>query len=130
MTGFPREGASRLGDGGPVSGSSPPSAFSESVEYGREHGARLPADLEPTAPARTGPNAEEQEAPRWQEVADAVWLAAYWSRHGRPVAGRHPGPAPAPTEHPENLRPPGQPPPLAEGDPPRPHPSSTPMPYV
>ncbi|WP_405620367.1 FxSxx-COOH system tetratricopeptide repeat protein [Streptomyces sp. NBC_00076] len=120
MTGFPRERASRLGDGGPVSGSSPPSAFHESVEYGREHGARLPADLEQTAPARNGPHAEEQAAPRWQEVADAVWLAAYWSRHGRPVPGRHPGPAPEPTRDPEDARPPGQPPPPtpADGEPP------------
>jgi hypothetical protein len=94
MTGFPRERASGLGDGGPVSGSSPPSAFSESVEHAREHEARLSADLEPTAPARVDPYAEEHAAPRWQEVADAVWLAAYWSRHGRPArAGRHPGPA-------------------------------------
>ncbi|WP_030663654.1 FxSxx-COOH system tetratricopeptide repeat protein [Streptomyces cellulosae] len=94
MTGFPRERASGLGDGGPVSGSSPPSAFSESVEYAREHRTRAPADLEPTAPARVDPYAEEHAAPRWQEVADAVWLAAYWSRHGRPArADRHPGPA-------------------------------------
>ncbi len=97
MTGFPRERASGLGDGGPVSGSSPPSAFSESVEYAREQRTRVPADLEPTAPARVDPYAEEHAAPRWQEVADAVWLAAYWSRHGRPArAGGHPGPA-APT---------------------------------
>ncbi|WP_143659229.1 hypothetical protein, partial [Streptomyces sp. SA15] len=72
MTGFPRERASGLGDGDPVSGSSPPSAFAESVENAREHGATLSAALEPDAPARTRPYADEQSAPRWQEVADAV----------------------------------------------------------
>lgn len=84
MTGFPRERASGLGDGGPVSGSSPPSAFSESVEYLREHGATFSAALDQDAPARP-PHAEEQSAPRWQEVADAVWLAAHWSHHDRPA---------------------------------------------
>ncbi|MFD3497421.1 FxSxx-COOH system tetratricopeptide repeat protein [Streptomyces sp. NPDC058678] len=84
MTGFPRERASGLGDENPVSGSSPPSAFSESVEYPREHGATFPAALDQDAPARP-PHAEEQSAPRWQEVADAVWLAAHWSRHDRPA---------------------------------------------
>ncbi len=101
MTGFPRERASGLGDEGPVSGSSPPSAFSESVENPREHGATFPAALDQDAPARP-PHVEEQSAPRWQEVADAVWLAAHWSRHDRPAgedAAQHPDTTPTTPPH-------------------------------
>lgn len=89
MKGYPREHASGLGDGFPVSGSSPPLAFPESADEATEHGAPVHAAL-------------EQPLPRWQDVADAVWLAAYWSRHGGPgtsgpesVPGRVPAP-PAP----------------------------------
>ncbi|MDN0197451.1 FxSxx-COOH system tetratricopeptide repeat protein [Streptomyces sp. S.PNR 29] len=85
MNGFPRERASGAGDGEPVSGSSPPSAFPESVEYASEYGASVPAA--PHAPARARPTPEAEPAPRWQEVADAVWLAAYWSHHDRPATG-------------------------------------------
>lgn len=78
MTGFPRERASGLGDGDPVSGSSPPSVYPDSVEHTSERGVALSAD-------------PEQSAPHWQEVADGFWLAAYWSRHGGPgTAGQHP----------------------------------------
>ncbi|MET9812912.1 MULTISPECIES: FxSxx-COOH system tetratricopeptide repeat protein [unclassified Streptomyces] len=96
MKGYPREHASGLGDGFPVSGSSPPSAFPESADQAAEHGATVPGAL-------------EQPVPRWQDVADAVWLAAYWNRHGGPAApGQDPAPAltatrPAPTP----VRPPG-----------------------
>ncbi|WP_432028169.1 FxSxx-COOH system tetratricopeptide repeat protein [Streptomyces sp. 1222.5] len=36
----------------------------------------------------TGPSATErpQSAPHWQELADAVWLAAHWARAGRPTS--------------------------------------------
>ncbi|MCT7357254.1 SAV_2336 family protein, partial [Streptomyces sp. 15-116A] len=106
--GFPRERASGSG-GGPLSGSSPPSAFPESVEYASEYQGLF-------TPARDD---SPQDAPRWQEVADAVWLAAYWDQHGGPAAdgsgagrqhngGRTPArgdapgkadPAPRPEEH-------------------------------
>ncbi|NJP53629.1 tetratricopeptide repeat protein [Streptomyces sp. SBST2-5] len=76
--GFPRERASGSG-GGPVSGSSPPSAFPESDGYASDsQSLLLPAPH--TAAA-------QDEVPRWQEVADAVWLAAYWDRHGGPAVG-------------------------------------------
>ncbi|MYS29272.1 hypothetical protein GTW38_20530, partial [Streptomyces sp. SID7804] len=78
MKGYPREHASGLGDGFPVSGSSPPPAFPESVDRAIERGA-------------TTRDAPEQHGPRWQEIADAVWLAAYWDRHGGPaVTAPHP----------------------------------------
>ncbi|GGW65877.1 FxSxx-COOH system tetratricopeptide repeat protein [Streptomyces caelestis] len=80
MKGYPREHASGLGDGFPLSGSSPPSAFPESADEATEHGAPAHATL-------------EQPVPRWQDVADAVWLAAYWSHHGGPGTSR-PEPAP------------------------------------
>ncbi|MFF4833083.1 FxSxx-COOH system tetratricopeptide repeat protein [Streptomyces sp. NPDC001315] len=99
MTGFPREHASGLGDGDPVSGSSPPSAFPESALYASEHGAPLSAAGAPSAAPDSDPHSRaqlfsgEQTGPRWQEVADAVWLAAYWSRHGGPQDRRQ---APSP----------------------------------
>ncbi|MGW0994097.1 FxSxx-COOH system tetratricopeptide repeat protein [Streptomyces sp. NPDC002520] len=69
----------------------------EASAYAREYGAALPDALEvntrasdrsyPSARA-DGPEAEERFAPHWQEIADAVWLAAHWSRDGGPdVAG-------------------------------------------
>lgn len=84
--GFPRERASGSGDGGPLPGSSPPSAFSESVEYASEVGGSvIAAPLRP-APDQPFPGADggSPDPPRWQELADAVWLAAYWDRHGAP----------------------------------------------
>ncbi|AYL39276.1 MULTISPECIES: FxSxx-COOH system tetratricopeptide repeat protein [Streptomyces] len=88
--GFPRERASGTGDGGPRSGSSPPSACSESGEYAGEVGgfllaAPLPRALDQPLP---GPDGADRETPRWQEVADAVWLAAYWNRHGGPAGAQ------------------------------------------
>ncbi|MET8828514.1 FxSxx-COOH system tetratricopeptide repeat protein [Streptomyces sp. NPDC004610] len=67
MKGYPREHASGPGDGFPLSGSSPPSAFPETAE-----------------PVAVPVPASAVEDPRWQEIADAVWLAAYWDRHGGP----------------------------------------------
>ncbi|GGP68314.1 FxSxx-COOH system tetratricopeptide repeat protein [Streptomyces calvus] len=107
MKGYPREHASGLGDGFPVSGSSPPPAFPESVDRAIERGA-------------TTRDAPEQHGPRWQEIADAVWLAAYWDRHGGPaVTAPHPAPdadavppappsrpSPAPAPAAEDRRPP------------------------
>ncbi|MFE6521829.1 FxSxx-COOH system tetratricopeptide repeat protein [Streptomyces sp. NPDC057794] len=92
MKGNPREHASGPGDGFPVSGSSPPSAFPE------------PGDREPEQAAEV-PAAPDRSAPRWQDVADAVWLAAYWNRHGGPPA---PGgePVPPKTEPPSPAAPP------------------------
>ncbi|WP_030244400.1 FxSxx-COOH system tetratricopeptide repeat protein [Streptomyces sp. NRRL S-455] len=94
MNGFPRERASGPGDGDPVSGTSPPSAFPESVERASEHGAALTAALGQDSRPHPGPGAEESFTPHWQEVADAVWLAAHRSRYGDPVpAGQAPAPA-------------------------------------
>ena len=81
MNGFPREHASGPGDSGPASGSSPPPAYLRSDEYARGDEAS-PCD----APDRAQPYADPEVPPRWQEVADAVWLAAYWDRHGGPAA--------------------------------------------
>ncbi|MEU7059790.1 FxSxx-COOH system tetratricopeptide repeat protein [Streptomyces sp. NPDC046197] len=89
MTGFPRERASGPGDGYPVSGSSPPSAFPESATYASEYQAALPAAPGQDSYARVRPLTEEQPGPHWQELADAVWLAAHWARHGnRATAGQ------------------------------------------
>ncbi|MEU9331797.1 FxSxx-COOH system tetratricopeptide repeat protein [Streptomyces sp. NPDC048290] len=76
MKGYSREHASGPGDGFPLSGSSPPSAFPDAAD--------------PVVVPAPGP----AEEPRWQEVADAVWLAAYWSRHGGPARGTPQEPAP------------------------------------
>lgn len=90
MKGYPREHASGPGDGFPVSGSSPPSVFPESVDPTNEHGAALPG-------------AQEQSPLRWQEVADAVWLAAHWDRHGGPAgAARPPSPGQDPPPGPRS----------------------------
>ncbi|MFE9771693.1 FxSxx-COOH system tetratricopeptide repeat protein [Streptomyces sp. NPDC005931] len=91
--GFPRERASGSGDGGPVSGSSPPSVCPDSVEHASEYRGSL-RDA-PRHPAG-GPDVETEDVPHWQEVADAVWLAAHWDRHGGPGAtgqdaAPHPG---------------------------------------
>ncbi|GAB2868192.1 FxSxx-COOH system tetratricopeptide repeat protein [Streptomyces deserti] len=122
MTGFPRERASGLGDGGPASGSSPPSAFPESVEYAREHGAPPTDALTPDPAARPAPgaHAEDRSVPHWQEIADAVWLAAHWSRHDAPdTTGQDPAPGHATT--PADRRPARTPDP-ADAPPPDTHP--------
>ncbi|MDG9726962.1 FxSxx-COOH system tetratricopeptide repeat protein [Streptomyces sp. DH41] len=108
MTGFPRERASGPGDGDPVSGTSPPSAFSESVEGASGYGAALTAAPAHGAFGRDQPyaNGPRPADPHWREVADAVWLAAYWDRHGGPGGGRPlPPPDPVPT-HPRATHPP------------------------
>ncbi|MEV0634041.1 FxSxx-COOH system tetratricopeptide repeat protein [Streptomyces sp. NPDC050619] len=67
-----------------------------------EHGERTPA----------GP---DHLAPRWQEFADAVWLAAYWERHGGPGGAAEEAPSPVR----EAQRPPDSeaaPPPAADDD--------------
>ncbi|SMQ19553.1 Tetratricopeptide repeat-containing protein [Streptomyces sp. Ag82_O1-12] len=112
MKGYPREHASGLGDGFPVSGSSPPSASPESADQAAEHGAAVP-------------DTPEAPAPRWQDVADAVWLAAYWNRHGGPApsgpehtpdrAATLPAPPPVPPREGEDPDRPDSPP-TAEGD--------------
>ncbi|MFE2053127.1 FxSxx-COOH system tetratricopeptide repeat protein [Streptomyces sp. NPDC059459] len=135
MTGFPREHASGPGDEDPVSGTSPPSVLPETVDEGvvvlgghqadvlvasdRGHAADVPgasdrdaagsAGTDRSVPgrARPYPGDPQSSAPHWQEVADAVWLAAYWDRHGGP--GRTPDPAPRPD------RPLPTDPPAAEG---------------
>lgn len=119
MTGFPQERPARPGDGGPVSGSSPPSVSAgspgspESLQHADEHGEASPAvrRLVPSAALRTGaqsaqevgvptgaqPHLGDQEAaaPHWREFADAVWLAAYWARHDAPTSlSEASGPAP------------------------------------
>ncbi|WP_151480346.1 FxSxx-COOH system tetratricopeptide repeat protein, partial [Streptomyces albicerus] len=86
MTGFPRERASEFGDGDPTSGTSSASVFPESVEYASRHGARPGSALERDAGGRERPSeAESETGPHWQEIADAVWLAGHWMRHGRPA---------------------------------------------
>ncbi|MFJ4682672.1 FxSxx-COOH system tetratricopeptide repeat protein [Streptomyces sp. NPDC088789] len=83
MNGFPRERASGLGGGGPASGSSPPSEYPESGRPQSGYAADEPAreETDGAVPASLA---------HWQDVGDAVWLAAHWARHGRPA-----GPAPA-----------------------------------
>ncbi|WP_217245932.1 FxSxx-COOH system tetratricopeptide repeat protein [Streptomyces sp. AC602_WCS936] len=90
MTGFPRERASGPGDGDPVSGTSPPSAFPESVEGANGYGAAPGAAPARQASARDQPHPDGSEPSdaHWREVAEAVWLAAYWDRHGGPDGGR------------------------------------------
>ncbi|GHA57237.1 cytochrome c [Streptomyces tauricus] len=95
MTGFPRERASGPGDGEPISGPSSPSVYPESVEYTSRHGARPghapDAHYASRGDTETGerhPDAAQAASPHWQTVADAVFLAAHWMRHGRPLAGR------------------------------------------
>ncbi|NHI06511.1 NB-ARC domain-containing protein [Streptomyces sp. KO7888] len=102
MTGFPRERASGPGDGDAVSGTSPPSAFAESVEGASGHGAAHTSAL-PEGPAvreQRGADAPEPADAHWREVAEAVWLAAYWDRHGGP--GTVP---PEPATGPDAVRP-------------------------
>jgi tetratricopeptide (TPR) repeat protein len=86
MTGFPRERASGPGDGDPVSGPSPLSAYPEYATYASEHGAALPAAPELEAYADAQPLPGELPGCHWQDVADAVWLAAHWDSHGGPGA--------------------------------------------
>ncbi|MGW1209788.1 FxSxx-COOH system tetratricopeptide repeat protein [Streptomyces sp. NPDC002499] len=64
MDGYPRERAP-----GPDNDGTGPEAF-------------VPSPPERPPPAADGSDA----APRWQELADAVWLSAHWIRTGRPVA--------------------------------------------
>src|SRR5690606_41765095 len=93
--GFPRERASGSGDGGPVPRPWPGSAFPEDGEDQPEDGA--PPSLAPPASVPGGDGADGAvEAPHWQEVAGAVWLAAYWHHHRGPGPGRAPAPVPAP----------------------------------
>ncbi|MFD3586193.1 FxSxx-COOH system tetratricopeptide repeat protein [Streptomyces sp. NPDC058683] len=72
MTGFPRERASGLGDEDPASGSSPtPSAYP--LADGEASGGRALPSV-----------ASDDFVPRWQEIADAVWLVAHRDRYGGP----------------------------------------------
>ncbi|CAL9585749.1 FxSxx-COOH system tetratricopeptide repeat protein [Streptomyces sp. enrichment culture] len=113
----PREHASGLGDRDPVPGPSPASAIPDAGGHAREHGATLPGALEHHPhPA----DAEEGFAPHWQELADAVWLAAHWDRHGGPATAR---PAPD-TGGPRTARPNDRQDPPAE----RPEPAAAPDP--
>ncbi|WP_329054156.1 FxSxx-COOH system tetratricopeptide repeat protein [Streptomyces violaceus] len=78
-----RERASGPGDGDPASGSSPPpSVYPEPLARASERGDRVPA-------------APDHFVPRWQEFADAVWLAAHRSRYGGPGNTAQEAPAPA-----------------------------------
>ncbi|MFF0200030.1 FxSxx-COOH system tetratricopeptide repeat protein [Streptomyces sp. NPDC005017] len=101
-----REHASGLGDGGPVSGSSSPSsALPEAGTHTRAHGVPLPDALSPDTQALEGAypvhaEAGERFTPHWQELADAVWLAAHWNRDGGPAA---PGVPDRDEEHPAPL---------------------------
>ncbi|MFI8091913.1 FxSxx-COOH system tetratricopeptide repeat protein [Streptomyces sp. NPDC086080] len=100
MKGYPREHASGLGDGFPVSGSSPPLAFPESAGRANGRGA-------------TTTDAPDPAGPRWQDIADAVWLAAYWDRHGGPAGGAPP-PAVEPGAAPPSVPPPPVPTPVTD----------------
>ncbi|MCZ4510122.1 FxSxx-COOH system tetratricopeptide repeat protein [Streptomyces sp. ActVer] len=76
MTGVHRERSSEHGDGDPIAGTSSRSSF---------------------------PEADADATPHWEELADAVWLAAYWDRHGHDVSERTtPGSAGTATNHPHS----------------------------
>lgn len=51
----------------------------------RAPGAEDPAGPAGRAPAPRPPTSVGEDGPDWQELADAVWLAAHWSRTGRAV---------------------------------------------
>ncbi|MGC0374155.1 tetratricopeptide (TPR) repeat protein [Streptomyces sp. SAI-229] len=107
MKGYPREHESGPGDGFPVSGSSPPSAYPDLADPVNRRGA-------------TVHGTPDQPGPRWQEVADAVWLAAYWDRHGGPAVSA-PRVADGPGAVPEA---PSAPPPTPPGSGPSPKPAA------
>ncbi|MGC5563636.1 FxSxx-COOH system tetratricopeptide repeat protein [Streptomyces sp. FR-108] len=89
MTGFSRERVSGPGDGEPISGPSSPPVYPESVEYASRHGARpAPAPVGGVESGERHPDAEETATPHWKTIGDAVYLAAHWMKHGRPVGGR------------------------------------------
>ncbi|MFD5127945.1 FxSxx-COOH system tetratricopeptide repeat protein [Streptomyces olindensis] len=75
-----RERASGPGDGDPASGPPPPSVYPEPLAQASERGDRVPAAPEPFVP-------------RWQEFADAVWLAAHRNRYGGPGEAAREAPA-------------------------------------
>ncbi|MFF9170993.1 MULTISPECIES: FxSxx-COOH system tetratricopeptide repeat protein [unclassified Streptomyces] len=65
-----------------------------------------------SSPASAFPEPDDS-LPHWQELADAVWLAAHWSRHTDPGTGGDPGDHPVPTPAPARPapeRPPAAPP--------------------
>ncbi|MFH8469996.1 FxSxx-COOH system tetratricopeptide repeat protein [Streptomyces sp. NPDC017991] len=64
LTGVHRQRLSGHGDGNPPTGTSSPSTL---------------------------PAADADAAPHWQELADAVWLAAHWGRHGHHSPGADTG---------------------------------------
>ncbi|MEU0179096.1 FxSxx-COOH system tetratricopeptide repeat protein [Streptomyces massasporeus] len=98
-----RERASGPGDGDPASGSSPPPSVYPEPPVG-ERGDRVPA-------------APDHFVPRWQEFADAVWLAAHRSRYDRPGGEDRPAPAAdAETERPQDAETEQPPPPPAADD--------------
>ncbi|MGW0190095.1 FxSxx-COOH system tetratricopeptide repeat protein [Streptomyces sp. NPDC003362] len=67
-------------------------ACPESDEFASEDTGALRDTPERDSPGLPQPSAEAELPPRWQEIADAVWLAAYWDRHGGPAApGREGG---------------------------------------
>ncbi|MCF0077031.1 FxSxx-COOH system tetratricopeptide repeat protein [Streptomyces lomondensis] len=77
-----RERASGPGDGDPASGSSPPpSVYPDPLSRASEREGR-------------GTAAPDHFVPRWQEFADAVWLAAHRSRFGGPGDAAREAPAP------------------------------------
>ncbi|MGW2683576.1 FxSxx-COOH system tetratricopeptide repeat protein [Streptomyces sp. NPDC001414] len=69
----------------------------------RAPGAEEPAGPGPTSSSPPGQSPSGDDGPDWQEVADALWLAAHWDRAGRTVRGVS---APPPGGHwpPEVLR--------------------------
>ena len=78
MTGVDRERSSEHGDGDPITGTSSLSSF---------------------------PEADSDAVPHWEELADAVWLAAYWDRQGRDTGasdGTTPGTAGPATSRPHS----------------------------
>ena len=94
-----RERASGPGDGDPASGSSPPPSVYPEPPVG-ERGDRVPA-------------APDHFVPRWQEFADAVWLAAHRSRYARPCDEDRPAAA-VDTERPQDAETEQPPPPPAD----------------
>lgn len=88
MNGIPRERASGLGKGDIAQASHETGEYAS--WYGAGPSASLEQDLSVHAQPSAGADRDEEAAPRWQEVADAVWLAAHWIREGRPTADDRP----------------------------------------
>ncbi|MBA4862444.1 tetratricopeptide repeat protein [Streptomyces sp. PSKA54] len=81
MNGFPRERSPGPGEG--------------------DTGRAVPSAHPPRTPAGHATPDAPESAPHWQELADAVWLAAYWDSRGHtPGSGEAEAPPPLPPSEP------------------------------